>query len=107
MPRAEYGFARAISEVVGGLIISVLLSAFVSTGLISSSYLLLFELFNLVLTISFILALPYWGTGYLFGWLLGLAIMSQSGLVGPLDFVIYFVIPFIVLVVRFLKRATD
>jgi len=107
MPRAEYGFARAISEVVGGLIVSVLLSAFVSTGLIPSSYLLMFELVNLALTIGFILALPYWGTGYLFGWLLGLAIMFQSGLVGPLDFVIYFVIPFIVLIVRFLKRATD
>jgi len=107
MPRAEYGFARAISEVAGGLIVSVLLSAFASTGLIPSSYLLMFELLNLVLTISFILALPYWGTGYLFGWLFGLAIMSQSGLVGPLDFVLYFVIPLIVLVVRFLKRTTD
>jgi hypothetical protein len=102
---AEHGFARAISEVVGGLIVSVLLGAFASTELIPSSYLLMFELLNLVLTISFVLAVPYWGTGYLFGWLFGLAIMSQSGLVGPLDFVVYFAIPLIVLVVRVLKRA--
>lgn len=107
MPRAEHGFARAVSEVVVGFITSALLNALASTEMMPSSYLLPFKLLNLTLTFGFILAVPYWGTGYLLGWLFGLGIMSQSGLVDPLDFVIYFIIPLMVLVMRILKRATD
>jgi len=110
MPEAEHGFVRAISEVVGGLIMSLLLNAFASSGLIPTSYLSMFRLLNLMLTISFILAIPYLGTGYLLGWLFGLTMMAQTGLIDPLDFVIYFIIPAIILIVRIVKKiefATD
>ena len=105
MPKAQHGFLRAVREIIGGFVMSVALGAFASVGIIPYYYIVLYKLLNLILTISFILALPYWGTGYLLGWLVGLAIMAQVGLIEPWDFLVYFVFPLIILTLRFLKQA--
>lgn len=96
----EYGVKRAIGEVIGGLITSVIVSAFASSGLLSPAYVLLFGLINVIGTVALILVMPYWGTTYLIGWLFGLWILLQSGLIGILEVVIYFGIPLAILVIR-------
>jgi len=106
MSKIEYGFRRAITEMVSGIVVAVILQAFVSSGLIPYSYVLLFHLVNIVSTIALVFAIPYWATSYIIGWLIGLAIMSRSGLIGTLEFVIYF-IPFFVLIARLVKKLRD
>ena len=63
----------------------------------------MFHLVNVVSTIALVFAIPFWATTYAIGWLFGLAIMSSSGLVGILDFVIY-LIPLFVLILRLIKK---
>ncbi len=104
MPRFEHGYKRAISEVIESSIAAIILSVFVSQGVLDQSWLLYFKLLNMLVSIFLILVVPYWGTGYLIGWLFGLWILSQSGLVGFWDFVFYFGIPLVVLVGRIIKE---
>jgi len=105
MPSVEYGFQRAIYEIVTGFILSLILNIFASNGLLSPSWIHYFQLLNLLLTIALISAMPYWGTGYLIGWLFGLIIMAKVGLVGFQDFLVYFIIPVIIMVRRIIKST--
>jgi hypothetical protein len=99
--------SRAIGEVIGGYATSFVVDNFLKSGLLPPEYVLLFCVLNMFATAAFILALPYWGTVYLIGWLFGLGIMLQTGLVGVLDAVVYFVAPLAVLVLRILKEVTS
>jgi len=98
-----YGIRRATAEVVGGIITSSILIAFVNSGLLDPSYKLLFSLLNVVGVITLILAMPYWGTTYLLGWFFGLWIMFSSGLVGILELLVYLGVPLAILIIRILK----
>lgn len=98
-----YGARRAIAEVVGGIVTSSIVIAFINSGLLDPSYTLLFHLLNVVGIVSLILTMPYWGTTYLIGWLFGLWIMSESGLVGILELLVYLGVPLVVLILRLLK----
>jgi hypothetical protein len=49
--------------------------------------------------------MKYWGTSYLLGWLVGLLLMSQTGLVGTLELLIYFAVPILYLIIR--KSKTE
>ncbi|MEM3697423.1 MAG: hypothetical protein QXG27_06355 [Candidatus Bathyarchaeia archaeon] len=103
MSKFEYGFVRAISEIVAGFVMSVVLSSFVSAGLIPGSFVLLFHVLNVFSTVLMVFAMPFWATSYCIGWLFGLGIMYSSGLVDVLELLIYLV-PLIVLGIRFVKK---
>lgn len=103
MPSEEHGLARAITEILGGFITSTILSAFVSSGILDPSSLLLFHLLNAILIVSLLLKMKYWGTSYLLGWLFGLLLMSQTGLVGTSEFLIYGTVPIIYIIIRSLR----
>jgi hypothetical protein len=107
MPKFEYGFNRAVKEIIGGLVSSVFVEAFVSSGLIPPSFMLLFHLSNAIGTLFLILAMPFWATAYILGWLFGLWVMSESGMVNLFDFLAYFIPLLLVLCVRFWKLITD
>ena len=102
-----YGIRRLMGEVVGGVITSIFVDVIIGSGLLPPVYAVLFGILNMVGTIGLILAMPYWGTVYLFGWLAGLCIMLQAGLVGILDAAFYFGVPLAVLVLRLWKKLTD
>lgn len=59
MPGFEYGLKRVIIEIVGGFVTSTILIAFINSGLLDASNILLFSLLNLAGTISLILAMPF------------------------------------------------
>jgi hypothetical protein len=102
-----YGLRRAIVEVIGGFVMSTITDAIIGSGAISPEFGLVFGLLNMILTICFVLVVPYWGTVYLVGWLFGLSIMLQTGLLGVLDAVIYFGVPLVVLVLRIWKKLSE
>jgi len=103
MRSLEYGYKRAISEIVSGAIISIVISTLVQSGLLDKSLIIYFKVLNFLALIGLIMVVPYWGTGYLLGWLFGLLVMAQSGLVNIFDFIIYFGIPLVVLIIRLAK----
>jgi hypothetical protein len=96
----EYGLRRAVFEVTGGIVMSVIMDALLSSGSVSPAQAVLFSLMNVATTVIFILAMPFWGTVYLVGWLSGLLILSQAGLVGILDGTLYFGVPLAILILR-------
>ena len=83
-----------LTEIIVGIAISALLEAFINTGLVSPSYILLIRLAG-VITLIFVFFVPVFRTSYTIGWLLGLALMSSSGLAKPYDYLLY-LIPLII-----------
>jgi len=106
MSKLEYGFKRAVSEIIGGIVAYYFIAALISTGLIPPYFVLLFHLVNVLSTILLVFAMPFWATSYILGWLFGLGIMYQSGVIGILDLLIYLV-PLVILAIRFSKRISD
>jgi len=103
MPSLEYGYRRAVSEIIGGIVTSIVINAFIQSGLLDPSWLLYFKLLNMLALIGLIIAMPYWGTTYLMGWMFGLIIMARANLVDVFDFVIYFGVPLMILIIRIAK----
>jgi len=99
----EYGYRRAIAEIFGGIVTSALVDALLLSGIITPSLILYIKLLNMISLVTLILAMPYWGTGYLIGWLFGLLLMARSGLVNIIELIIYTIIPVAVLLIRVMK----
>jgi hypothetical protein len=102
-----YGANRAIGEIVGGFVSSVIVNAFVASGLLPSSYVILFAFLNIVGLTGLIFAMPVWGLTYLFGWMFGVYLMLQTGLVGILEAFLYLGVPVVVLVIRLVMWIRD
>ena len=107
MSKFEYGLRRAITEAIMGAITSAILLAFINSGNLDPSYSLLFQLLNIVGIIGLIQAMPYWGTTYLIGWLIGTFIMYDSGLIGTFELLIYIGVSILILIRRISKSITD
>lgn len=100
MPGFGYGAKRAFAEVVGGIVVSLMLDAFAKTGLIPQGYLLTFNLLNGLGTAALFLVMPVWATTYLIGWIVGMMIMLNAGLISIWDLLAYLTIPLLVIGVR-------
>ncbi len=106
MPRMEHGFERAISEIFSGFLIGVLIQILSEIKIVPYNihdYILSLKLIEFLGLVSLVYVTPYWGTGYLIGWLFGVYIMAKAGLLGISELIFYFVIPLIVLLARFAK----
>jgi hypothetical protein len=100
------GVISGIGGVLYSLIAYYFLDAFVQAGVVSSAWLGVYDLLNIVLIALFIHSTPYWGTGYLFGWWLGFGIMWYAGLVGNAEFGLCSFALVIVLISRAARRLT-
>ena len=105
MPTLEDGFARSVSEVIGGVIVSFTVEAFAKTGLIAPSFIMLFYLVNAASMVAMASAVPRWGTGYIFGWLIGAWVLSKGGLLDITDYAIC-AIAILVLLLRMKKTMS-
>ncbi|MCZ7384137.1 MAG: hypothetical protein O8C63_05235 [Candidatus Methanoperedens sp.] len=99
MPDFEHGIERIFSEVISGIIATALLTA-LAPAFQNSLFVLLFILLNIIISIALIDAMPYWGNGYILGWLVGVIILSNSGLVGIFDFILYIIPPLFIIYKR-------
>jgi len=102
-----HGIRRIVGEVVSGIVNSSITDAIIGTGLVSPAFVVLFSVLNMLYTVVLVLAMPYWGTIYLFGWLFGLVMLSQTGMIGILDATVYFGVPLIVLIIRFGRKLKE
>ena len=104
MPDARNGFITGTVGVLQGIILYYLLKGFVDAGLLNASWLVVYELLNVLVILVFVHNTPYWGTCYLFGWWFGFGIMWYSGLVGHLEFAVYSIVLVFVLGTRVLRQ---
>ena len=103
MPDAGNGFVTAVIGVISGLIAEVLLKAFVDGGLMPSSWIVFYQLLNVLAVFVFVHVTKYWGTLYLFGWWFGAGIMLYSGLLWFWEFLVYSIILSAVLISRVMR----
>jgi hypothetical protein len=99
MPGAEYGFKRAISEGLTGLVISAVITTYLkSTG--DTWLLILFNLASMASIFLFIKNIPFWSIAYLCGWLFSLFIIGQY-LFEWWELLIYFIAGGLFLYIKF------
>lgn len=70
-----------------------------------SLILLVVELAGIISTITIIMKMPYWGTLYMLGWIIGFLFFWYSGLVNLTDTLLYTVPSVIVLAIKPYKKA--
>ena len=125
MPRFGNGVQRSAREVVAALRILLLLAVLgivftALSGLYSTLHLPALidfnalysmiktgvELVAIVSTAVLILKMPYWGTGYMFGWIVGILYFWHLGWVSASDLFLYIVPSISVLAWRVYNRAS-
>jgi len=75
------GIKESITHIVLGIILSVIPSTLILTGIVSSNFSFLFGVINAVIVIAMILILTKSGFIYLAGWIIGVVFLIQGGLV--------------------------
>jgi hypothetical protein len=104
MGNISIGLKQAISEIIAGIVFTIMADAMVKSGTIPAYA---FLLFNIILNLVFLMALPSWGVLYTLGWVLGAFFLSQSGILSFGDILLNIIAPFAILVIRvitFLKQ---
>ncbi len=102
-PQFDCGLDRAIKEIVGGIITTFIVSAFISAGLIPSGFIGIFHVVNIAGIIVLIEKMSYWGTNYIIGWIIGVFIFMSTNLLSIFDILIYVFVPVYFIVKRVLQ----
>ena len=103
----QNGLRDAIIDVLEGIIVSAVLGIIPLIPNVPSYYVGIIQLFEVVYLVGgilVILAMERWKLGYLLGWLLGMWIMSSTGLVESWLFMLYVVVGAVVLFVKVLRK---
>lgn len=100
MNKFGMGYKNAVGEIIGGIMTPLIIDAFASTGLLPQYFFILVFLINVIGTFVLIFSMESWGFLYAFGWLFGSFIFLKSGLLEPLDFILYIFLPIIFLGLR-------
>lgn len=82
MPHAQQGYKAAISSLVIGFIVPIMLDVFVDQGLISPLIGALLSILSIVGVIEMSLNMNYWGISYLGGWLFGMVLIGPHLMTG-------------------------
>ncbi len=67
---------------------------------IPTIYLLAIGVANEVATLKLLDNIPRWSLGYLIGWIIGVVIILQSGVIDWSGLIVYFVVPVLVFIYR-------
>jgi hypothetical protein len=105
-----YGAKRAVNEIISGVITSLIINAFVISGFLTQDFIFLFGLLNVIGVTTLIFGMFYWGITYLLGWIFGVWLLLNSGLIGIIDIIIYLGIPIVVLILKiimWLKESSE
>jgi len=103
----QEGLARAITEIVVGLIPPIVLSAAFNSELFPSVYIWVFYLISGVISLigilDFFKEMSFWGISYIIGWIFGVFLLLDTGLLELTDFLVYFIAPLGYLVYKIIK----
>ncbi|KKN64290.1 hypothetical protein LCGC14_0493350 [marine sediment metagenome] len=105
LDKFEDGLDLALGEIVGVLTTPIFISIFVSLRLFPSYFIWIFNLISIGGMISLIREISFRATTYIVGWFVGIFILAYSGLLAPIDILIY-LIPLVFLVYKAKKSFT-
>jgi hypothetical protein len=94
----QRGFSEAVTGIIGGILINVILAGFAKDGLIPSYLVVSFTVAGFLGSIALLFFFKTAGIIFTLGWIVG-ALMLKD-LLGPIDFVVYLVAPIAALVIR-------
>ena len=106
----QSGLHSAITEILEGIVLSVILGIIPAIPNVPSYYVGIIqwiEVFYLVAGILVILAMESWKFWYLVGWLFGMMIMSTAGLIESWLFIIYVIVGIPVLIIKALRKVSS
>ena len=85
----------------------ILLGIKASIGPTYASYVSIFELFNLLGSITIMTKFKYWASGYLIGYLFAITILSYIGLAESWLVVLYAIVGIPIIILRFFGKVAD
>ena len=101
----QKGFSEVAIGIIGGIVISTLLSGFAEDELIPSYMVFLFTFVGFLGAIALMFSFKTAGFIFTLGWIVGAWLLKD--MLAPFDFVVYLVAPIVALVIRvvlFFKR---
>lgn len=99
MKKGQNGFQDIIANVLDGIVIGAIITAFRSVPAMES-YFWMIDLFGLIGFIVLILAIPKWSFGYILGWFFGAWVLWSAGLMHLLEIIMYIILPVIIIGIR-------
>jgi len=94
----QRGLREAVTGIIGGILINVILAGFAKDGLIPSYLVISFTVAGFLGSVVLMFSFKTTGVVFTLGWIIG-ALMLKD-LLGPIDFVVYLVAPIAALVIR-------
>lgn len=95
----QEGLIGAILEIGVGLITPIIISAFINGGIVPSDFIWIFYFLSGIISVFVIVKLleemSFWGISYIIGWLVGVFLLIDSGLLTHWDFVFYLIAPLV------------
>jgi hypothetical protein len=96
----KVGLKQIIIEVVSGLLTTLILKFLSNSGILPDNVALFINIFLIIGNILLAKSMLSWGMFYTVGWLIGSWVFFEIGLFEPWDFVLYIVVPIVVIVAR-------
>lgn len=90
-------FGGALRDILLGVVATIIVNAFVASGLLAESFLYLYYFMSGAGTLVMILALPRMGYTYLAGSICAATILMPSGIIDIADLLAYLVAPAIII----------
>ncbi len=100
MKKFKLGLKQILIEVVTGFLTTLVLNALSNAGFLPENIALFVNIFLIVSNIILAMSMLSWGLFYTVGWLIGSLIFFEAGMLGSWDFILYIILPLIVIVAR-------
>lgn len=101
LKKFKVGLKQIIIEVCTGLVTTLVLNWLSNADILPENFTLYFNIFLIIGNILLAKSMLSWGIFYTIGWLIGSFIFFEFGLLGTGDFILYIVLPIIVIIARF------
>lgn len=98
MNKFKRGLQQSMIGIIGGIVVSTIMSALTSDGLIPTYFVWLFVLVGIAGNIVTIDSNRLAGTVFTIGWLIGGLILMD--VLGTVDYIIYIMVPILILLYR-------
>lgn len=107
MNQFQAGYKEAVGGVVTALVINIIVPKFIESGLLPSSWGLFILVLNLLATVIFVLMLPSATLWYFAGWIFGMYIMFQAGLLDIWDILTFIASVALYIYVNFFSHRNE
>jgi len=97
--KVQEGLIGAILEIAVGLIPPIIVTAIINGGIVPSDFIWIIYFISGIISVFGIVELlkemSFWGISFIIGWLVGIYLLIDTGLLTPWDYVIYLIAPLV------------